>query len=62
MCNQRHAGRNRRAGFWQVGCYAVRSDFLHWCGKGVEIGAGLPLLINVVPKIMTVSIWERTAR
>ena len=30
MCNQRHAGRNRRAGFWQVGCYAVRSDFLHW--------------------------------
>ena len=22
----------------------------------------LPLLINVVPKIMTVSIWERTAR
>ncbi len=40
MCNQRHAGRNRRAGFWQVRCYAVRIDFLHWCGKGVEIGAG----------------------
>ena len=40
MCNQRHAGRNRRAGFGKLDAMLSASIFSIGAVKGVEIGAG----------------------